>query len=58
MRSWKDFLVAYAFVYVWCAIVAWDMNPAEWSEITRLVWMIMGFVVFSMVHNERKKNEQ
>lgn len=58
MRSWKDFFVAYFFVYVWCAIVAWDINPAEWSETTRLVWMIVGFVVFAMVHNERKKDEQ
>jgi len=58
MRSWKDFFTAYAFTYVWCAIVAWDINPAEWTETTRFVWMIMGFVIFAMVHNERKKDEQ
>jgi hypothetical protein len=58
MRNWQDFITAYVFVYFWCMIVAWDFNPAEWTETMRMVWMILGFVVFAMVHNERKKNEQ
>ena len=58
MRSWKDFITSYAFVYIWCAVVAWDVNPAEWSETTRLIWMILGFIVFAMVHKERLNDEQ
>jgi hypothetical protein len=58
MRNWKDFITAYVFVYFWCMIVAWEIDPSEWTENMRLVWMILGFFVFAMVHNERKKNEQ
>lgn len=58
MRSWKDFITSYAFVYIWCAVVAWDVNPAEWTETMRMVWMILGFFVFAMVHNQRNNDEQ
>jgi len=54
----KDFLTSYTFVYFWCAIIAWDLNPAEWTETMRLAWMIVGFVMFALAHNERSKNEQ
>jgi hypothetical protein len=54
----KDFLTSYLFAFVWCAIVVWEINPADWSETTRLIWMILGFVVFAMVHKERLNDEQ
>ena len=54
----KDFFTSYVFVYVWCAIIAWDLNPAEWTETMRLAWMIVGFVMFALAHNERSKDEQ
>lgn len=57
MRSWKDFLSSYFFVYMSCAGVAWDFNPANWSDTMRLIWMLLGFVVFAMVHGERNKSD-
>lgn len=58
MRTWQDFFTAYFFVYFWCMIITWDVNPADWTETMRMIWMILGFIVFAVVHNERKKNEQ
>jgi len=58
MRSWKDFITSYFFAYFWCMIVAWNFNPSEWTETLRIVWMFLGFIVFTVVHNERNKNEQ
>lgn len=58
MRIWKDFLTSYLFVYVWCAVVAWDLSPANWSDTMRFVWMLLGFFIFAMVQGERKRDEQ
>ena len=58
MRSWKDLITAYIVAYFWCMIIAWDVNPAEWTETMRMAWMILGFVVFAMVHKERLNDEQ
>lgn len=58
MNTWKDFLSAYLFVFLSCSAVAWDINPANWSDTMRLIWMLLGFVVFSFVQGERKRDEQ
>lgn len=58
MTTWKDFFSAYLFVFLSCSAVAWDINPANWSDSMRLIWMLLGFLVFAIVHSERNKSEQ
>jgi len=49
--------VSFFWFYVFLALVSWDLNPAEWSVLDRLLWVFCSLLLWIYVMKEFVKSE-
>lgn len=50
MKKYKNYLKTTVLIYLSFAFIIWKINPAEWNENTRFIFVFFLFIGFILVY--------